>query len=201
MATPTNPRFPAYKFNVPFWMFDIQNKQLITSVTIPNSDITDSKDVILTEQPIPGSNFSPVYAGGMGNRKISFTLPIVKRNNTVGNLPLLRQYQNLRERSFGYKGMFRQQAQFTPNPKVLFNWGLGSIPLIYFVKKCDFTHRQGLTNQLGFSQYTDVHFELWLDEANPYNKTEALFRKIGSIAGQVQGAADVIAGMKGYRPY
>ena len=51
---------------------------------------------------------------GWGNRKISFTLPIIKRNNTVGNVLLLKQFENLRNQAVGFTNIFSNQ--FTPNP-------------------------------------------------------------------------------------
>lgn len=199
---PINFKAPHYNFNLPWYMFDIDNKQLITSIPIPSTDISDAKDVILTEQPIPGASFSHVHAGGMGNRKISFTLPVVKRNNTVGNILLLRQFQNLREPAFGWRGIFKANEQFKPNPRVLYAWGLGAVPLIYFVKKCDFKHKQGLTNNLGYPQYTDVDFELWLDENHPYNKMEMYMRRLGSIGGMVTQAYNTVESyLTSERPY
>ena len=41
---------PSYSFNVPWFIFDLMNLQLIVSPkTIPN-DITDKKDIILAEK-------------------------------------------------------------------------------------------------------------------------------------------------------
>ena len=70
--------------NVPFFIFDLFNFQLITVPQIP-SDISDSKSVVLSETPRPGLNFNPINIGGMGNRKISFTLPLIKKNGSVGS--------------------------------------------------------------------------------------------------------------------
>lgn len=197
---PINFNIPKFSFGVPWFMFDIANKQLITSTIIPSSDIQDSKAIILTEQPIPGQNYQPVFSGGLGNRKLSFTLPVVKRNNTVGNILILRQFQNLRERPFGLS--LKPQDQFQENPKVLYAYGVGAVPLVYFVAKCDLRHKQGLTNNVGNPQYTEVDFELWLDEANPYNRTDQTFRKLGSLGGAITQTIDVIGGLAGSgRPY
>jgi len=199
---PVNLNIPKFKFGLPWFMFDLSNRQLITSITIPMSDIQDNKDVFLTEQPIPGAAFSHVHAGGMGNRKIQFTLPVVKRNNTVGNMLLLRQFMNLREPSFGWRGIFKANEQFKPNPKVLFSWGVGTVPLIYFVKKVSFKHKQGMTNNLGNPTFTEVDFELWLDEAHPYNKTEMMMRRLGSLGGMATQAYDMITSYtSNERPY
>lgn len=181
---------PKLPFYLPWFIFDIGNKQLITSVTIPDN-ITDRKDIVLAETPIPGLNYQPINYGGGGNRKISFTLPIVKRNNTIGNVLLLKQFDNLRNQAVGLTGVF--SGQFKPNPKVLYYWGTGSVPLIYYVKKCDFVHQgQGFVNELGNPKYSMVEMELWLDETNILYKAEEVFRKITSLIGLIENAYTVV---------
>ena len=171
-------------------MFDIGNKQLITSVTIP-SDIADKKGVVLSERPIPGLNYEPVSYGGGKNRKISFTLPIIKRNNTVGNVLLLKQFDNLRNQAVGLTGVF--SGQFKPNPKVLYYWGTGSIPLIYYVNKCDFIHKgEGWINELGNPKYSFVEIELILDETSILYKAEEIYRKVTSLVGVIENAYTVV---------
>ena len=170
-----NFKIPSYSFSLPWFMYDLENNQLITSQTRPG-DITDSKDVFLTETPIPGLNFSPVQPSGNGNRKISFTLPLLKRNNTVGNSLLLTQFRSLRNQATGIMNIYSQQ--FTPNPKVLYYWGTGSLPLVYFVSKCNLVHKDGFVNQQGQPQYTEAQIELILDESHPLYKAEEFFRYV-----------------------
>jgi hypothetical protein len=184
-----NYNIPKFPYNIPFWMFDISNKQLITTTTIPG-DIVDKKDIFYSEVPIPGMNFQPVMIGGGGNRKLNFTLPLIKRNNTIGNLLILKQFDMLRNQNMGLTQMF--SGQFRGFPKVLFMYGTGSIPLLYFVKNCSFTHKTGMINELGFPQYSEIEFELWLDENSILYKGEEIFRKITSISGMVVGLVDVI---------
>ena len=195
-----NEKLPFVASHLPWFMFDLYNLQLISSPTIPLGNISDTKDIILAETPIPGLGFSPISTGGMGNRKISFTLPLVKRNNVVGNVMLLKQFDNLRYQSYGMNpaNIFNQSRQFNPNPKVLFYWGTGSgVPLEWYVKKCDFSHTSAFVNRFGYTQYTDITFELWLDETSPLFRVEEIFRKLASIVGQVESAYDVAQTMKG----
>ena len=187
-----------FKYNVPGFMLDIDNKQLITSPFIP-SDIKDVKDIVLAETPIPGLNFSPINYGGGGNRKITFTIPLINKNNTVGNMLMLKQFDNLRNQAVGFTGIF--SSQFRPTPRVLFNWGIGSVPLVYWVKKCDATHKQGWTNQLGSPMYSEIEMELWLDEKHPLYRAEEAFRKFASIAGMVQSVFETVESNLGKRPY
>lgn len=184
-----NFNIPNYDFNLPWFMFDISNKQLITTKTVPG-DMADNKEVFLTETPIPGLNHSPIQHGGNGNRKISFVLPLIKRNNTVGNSLLLQQFSALRNQAVGLLNIF--STQFNPNPKVLYYWGTGSIPLIYYVKKCDFSNKKQWTNQLGQPQFSEVSIELWLDEDNILYKAEEAFRKVSILTQQAVTAFDTI---------
>jgi hypothetical protein len=185
---------PHYSFNLPWFMFDLSNKQIITSRTVPG-DMSDTKDIFLTETPIPGLNYSPVQTGGNGNRKISFTLPLIKRNNTVGNSLMLQQFHALRNQAVGIKNIF--STQFNPNPKVLYYWGTGSVPLVYFVKKCDFTNKKQWTNQLGQPQYSEIAIELWLDERNILYKAEEVYRKLSIITQQAVVAVESVEGFGG----
>jgi len=184
-----NFKLPKFAFNLPWFLYDIGNKQLIVSQTIPD-EISDVKDVILTETPIPGLNYQPITPGGGGNRKITMTIPIVKRNNSVGNILLIKQFEQLRNQNVGLTGVFSNQ--FTPNPQVLYYWGTGSVPLVYWVKKCDFTHSGGWVNEIGNPTYTGVSLELWLDETNPLYELEQLFRKFSALSGSVVNAYDVV---------
>jgi len=187
---------PKFNFNLPWFLFDIVNAQLITTPLIPG-DITDSKDIILTETPIPGLNYSPIQYTGGGNRKISFTLPLIKRNNTIGNVLLLKQFDQLRNQSAGLADVF--SGQFTPNPKVLYYWGVGSVPLVYYVSKCNMTHKAGWTNQVGQPQYTDLEIELILDESHPLYKAEELFRKVSAFSGFISNNFNTIKTKRGER--
>jgi len=191
---PINFKVPNYAFQLPWFMYDLYNKQLITSQTIPG-DIKDSKDIYLTEVPIPGLNYAPVQPSGNGNRKISFTLPLLKRNNTVGNSLLLQQFHALRNQATGLLNIF--SSQFNPNPKVLYYWGTGSLPLEYWVSKLDLTNKKGWVNQVGQPQFSEVSIELILDENNFLYKAEEMFRKVSVYTASTVYGIDNIAGTNG----
>lgn len=177
---------PKFAFKMPWFMFDISNKQLITSPIIP-SDIKDTKEIVLTEHPIPGLNYSPITPGGAGNRKIRFTLPLIKRNNTVGNVLMLKQFDMLRNNAVDITEIFTSSSQFESTPRVLYYWGTGSIPLVWWVKRCNATHKQHWVNELGFPQVSEIEFELWLDETHPLYLAEEVFRKAAALLGMVSG--------------
>lgn len=185
-----NFKVPQYAFSLPWFMYDLYNHQLITSPTIPG-DIKDSKDIFLTEVPIPGLNYSPVQPSGNGNRKISFTLPLIKRNNTIGNSLILQQFQALRNQAVGLLNIYSNQ--FNPNPKVLYYWGTGSVPMEYWVSKCELTNKQSWINQMGQPQFSEVNIELILDENNFLYKAEEMYRKVSMYIASSVSAIDNIA--------
>jgi hypothetical protein len=191
------PKFPQV---FQWFMYDLGNNQLITSIFIPG-DITDTKDIVYAETPIPGLSHQPIQSGGMGNRKISFELPLIKRNGIIGNVHLLKQFDRLRNPTSNFASAFMQSSQFTSNPKVLYNWGIGSVPLIWYVKKCDPTHKQHWVNAFGQPQYSELQFELWLDENNPLNRAEEIWRQLASIYGQVESTLDNVKYMQKRRSY
>ncbi len=195
MGTP----IPRYSFAVPWFMLDLYNRQLITSKIIPG-DIRDTKQIILTEVPIPGLNFQPVMPGGNANRKISFILPLIKRSALTGNVLLLKQFEQLRNQATGFRKI--STAQFTPNPKVLYYWGTGSLPLVYWVARCDATHHQGWVNSQGMPQYSEIEIELILDETDPLYKVEELFRKASALVATVLNPTEIAVGaLTGRKPY
>lgn len=192
------PISPSWAFRLPWFMYDLYNRQLITSPVIPG-DISDSKEIVLAEQPIPGLNYSPVSPGGGGNRKISFTLQLISRNRGPGNVDLLKQFDMLRNQAGSLFGP--QPGQFTPNPKVLYYWGTGSIPLVWWVKKADATHKQGWVNAAGNPQVSEIALELWLDESDPLYQGEEMWRKASTILGRARGAAQTAVDTFGGKPY
>ena len=184
-----NLKIPYYAYSLPWFMYDLYNNQLITSPTVPG-DIEDSKQIFLTETPIPGLNYSPVQPAGNGNRKISFTLPLIKRNNTIGNSILLQQFHALRNQATGLLNIYSNQ--FNPNPKVLYYWGTGSVPLEYFVSKCNFSNKQQWVNELGQPQYSEVSIELILNENSILYKAEEMYRKVSLYIGSTALSFDNI---------
>jgi hypothetical protein len=177
--------------SLPWWMFDLGTKQLITSGTIPEGSISDKKAVIITETPIPGRNFQPIASGGNGNRKVSFKLPILSRTVAIGDVGLIKQFEALRNQSRGLFGL-RPKGQFAQNPKVLYSWGIGSLPLEWYVSRCDFDNRADMVNRAGMPQYTMVDIELILDETSKLYIAEEAFRSAMILTGMSQGATGII---------
>lgn len=177
-------------FNLFWFMLDISNYQLITSKYCIPSDIKDSKEIVLAETPIPGLNFKPITYGGGGNRKISFTLPLINRDKNQGNVPMLKMYESLRNQATGVTKLF--SGIFTPTPQVLFQYGTGSLPLVYWVKKCDFNNKAGWINRTGQPQYTEIEIELWLDETSPLYFAEEVYRRAAALSGEAFQALSYI---------
>ena len=172
-------------FHVPWFLVNLKDFQVITAPTIPE-DISDQKGIVLAEQQVPGMNYQPILPGGGENRKISFRLRIVRFDPVIGNITLLNQFRNLRNRQTGRFGW--TSARFAPMPKVLYYWGTGSVPQEYWVSRCDATHREKWVNEFGSPQVSDIDLELILDEESPIYEAEELFRATTGIFGEaVQG--------------
>lgn len=180
--------------NLRWFMLDLTNRQLITGPHVPD-DIKDTKEIVLTETPIPGQNFSPIQTGGMGNRKLSFTIPLIKRNNTVGNMLLLKQFHTLRNKARNERGGRGK------NPRVLYYWGIGSLPQVYYVKKCDVTNKKQWVNQFGYPTYSEIQIELWQDYTHPVTRAEEEFRDLTRRLGIVLPAFDIVSSALNDTPY
>lgn len=178
---------------LPWFLIDISNYQLITSGTIPEGTIKDRKSIVITETPIPGRNSQPVSFGGNGNRKVSFTLPIIRRNDIYGDILIIKQFDALRNQASGFMGLTKK-GQFLPNPKVLYYWGIGSVPLLWYVTKCDFQHTANMVNVAAYPQHTLVEMELTLDEDNDLYKAEAIFRGVSQVLGVADSALELTMG-------
>jgi hypothetical protein len=187
--------------SLPWFMFDLYNKQLITSATIPEGVIKDTKAIVITETPIPGRNFQPISTGGNGNRKISFSLPICRRNAVDGDMLLLKQFELLRNQSQGFLGKAAQRGQFSSNPKVLYSWGIASVPLVCYVTKCEFQHTANMVNAIGIPQHSVVDIELAIDETDPLYAAEEQFRNAAALLGGLESLFAIAQGKLGGNPF
>lgn len=179
---------------IDWFMYDLANDQLIISPIVPG-DISDSKAIVISETTVPGQDYAPVHSSGTGNRKISFTIPIIQRNNYTGNTIQLNYFKSLRHRVDGGGRNGRR------TPQVLYYWGTGSAPMVYWVTRCDFNHRQGWINSIGAPMITDVSIELWLDPTHDITAMEEEFREFSESLGGVVPALDIAASGASVRRY
>ena len=185
---------PANRTN--WFMFDLSNKQLISLTTAPET-VSDTKGTATVEVSVPGGAYKPVLFSSLENKKIAFTIRVIARNQVLGNQVYIQQFDALRHPQVGLFSIFADKTAFTPNPKVLYHYGTGTaVPLVYFVS---IAMEHSLFNNWGYPQITDVTVELILDEDNLINQAETVTRKIAMIAGTVQGAGSMVAGMAGVR--
>jgi hypothetical protein len=177
--------------SLPWFIFDLSNKQLITTSTWPG-DIRDTKAIVLTETPVPGLNYQPVTPVGGGNRKISLTIPVV-RKSIEGNLLMLKQFDALRNQSSGFLEFMT--GRFAPNPKVLYYWGSGDMPLVWWVSKCDFTHKALWYTRAGQPMYSEIELELIYDETHWLNQVEMMYRMVAPLASEALQVAQGAVGL------
>ncbi|ATN94956.1 hypothetical protein [Leptospira phage LE3] len=175
---------------LPWYLFNPENGILITSPTYPLS-IQDRKEVIYAELGVPGLNYTPLVPSRNGNRKISFTLPIINRKGALGNSNMMQAFEMLRNSDNPsllpiFTGSIVKKVQFESTPQVVYSWGTHSTPLMYSVRKMDFTHDGRFTTKMGASAYTMVECELELDENSMLYKMQNLLRVVQARAGLVQ---------------
>jgi hypothetical protein len=185
---------------LPWHMFILDANLLITS-PFTTGDINDTKSILFAETTIPGLSYAPVSAGGFGNRKISFSLQIIQRNGIDGNRNILKLFEILRHPASSLADIFKNNTQFVQNPKVVYNYGIGSAPLVWYVTKCDITHTGQYVNAAGNPRFSKVDLELTLDEKDFTNEMEKVFRQFAALNGAaettIQTTLDV-AGLKGF---
>ena len=199
LGSVTNPQsllnIGSLKAKTNWWMFDIDNKQLISLTTAPRS-VSVTKDIKYTNLSVPGLDYEPSNFSGLGNETISFSIQAIARNDLIGNQILLKQFQNLKNPSVGLLSFYSKREVFNPNPRVLIQYGTGSaIPLVYKVKKCDYVNSEW--NALGYPTVSNISLQLELDEENPINKAEATAAKVGALLGTLQSAGNLIGGFTG----
>ena len=88
----------------------------------------------------------------------------------------------------------KRKNQRANNPKVLYYWGVGSVPLEYYVTKCGIQHTANVVNAVGLPQHSIVSLELTLDETSMLYKVEEVYRDITSVMGVATSATQGIRG-------
>ena len=185
MGTFSAGTFKVKKVTIPWFLFIKDFNILITSPTIPTT-ISDKKKIVYSEIPVPGKNYTQKIGIRGENRILSFTLPIINRLSPLGNSNILQAFELLRNSDSPSLASLVQgntPQQFKSSPKVIYYWGTHSSPLEYFVNVCDFEHNSTLTNKMNRSQFTNVSFELELDESSALYKADRVSRVIQARAG------------------
>lgn len=199
LGSVTNPQglLNVGKLNVKtnWWLFDLDNKQLISLTTAPRS-VSNTQSIKYTNLSVPGLDYEPSNYSGIGNQKISFSIQAIARNDILGNQILIKQFEALRKPSVGLTSLYAKREIFVPNPRVLIQYGTGSaVPLVYFVKKCDFVNSEWTST--GYPKVTDIALDLELDGTHPINVAESIAIKAGTLVGTLQSAGNVISGFTG----
>lgn len=187
---------------LPWYIFNETNGILITSITIPTT-VEDKKEIVFAETSLPGLNYTPLTPARNGNRKLSFSLPIIKRTpkGFLGNTGMMAAFEMLRNNDNpSLLSLFSKRGgDFNPNPKVVYSWGTHTIaPMEYFVRKCDFSHDTRFVTKLGLTEFSVVSMELELDENSALYRADRLVRVVNARKGMVDSISQVLG--KG-RPY
>lgn len=189
------PKYSARNLNyVPWFIFSIDTGDLIISKTIPDS-VSDVKPITRPGTQIPGGDSEVSKFGSIGSRRISFSIRFAKFNSGLGVAPTVKALENLRNPTPPLLG-FGTPDPFTSNPEVIYWHGTGSLPLQYFVNRCDFTH--SYPNRLGNPQVTDASIELILNEGGDLVFAEELYRQ---VTAKLSYAQSLRSGFGNVHPY
>ena len=183
--------------SVPWFIVDIESFDVITLPNVP-LNVTSSKNINYAKKGVPGDETQPMQFTGMGPKTISFDIDVIKKSQTLGALPVIKQFESLRVPQFGLGNLIFGGSN--RNPKVLFHYLAGDLlPLEYYVTKCDLTN--SLPNFAGYPQRCEVSMELTLDEKSVLYTSEKMARVALKALGAVEGVDSLIRSAAGSSPY
>lgn len=178
------------------------NLNIITNKSIPEST-SSSRALNYSEVQIPGGGTAIPKFGSIGAKHIGFSLKVVNFNKKLGVVPKVAAFERLRTPAVGALTEIvntvtgSRDAPFTPNPRVLYYYGTGSFPMIYFVTKCDLV--LSYPNYRGNPQVAEVTMELIMDESSKLYHVERAYKQLMGRIGAFQSIAR--NGNKGCKPY
>lgn len=188
------------QFSAIFRAIDTQ-PTFFSSRIVPEA-ITSNKPINYSDKAVAGGRTSIPQFGNFGATTLSFSLRYASMNDTLGVTRTQKFFESLRNPETGIFSSFAQpfsaDEPFRPNPKVLYYYGTNSVPMVYFVTKCNFTLSS--YNTKGFAQVIDVSLELVLDESGALFEAERLFRSTINAASLI-GAIGNKEKSSTYNPY
>lgn len=155
------------------WFINIYGTAFtLASRNVPDS-ISSQKAINRVDQQIPGGGTSISKFGNITAEKINFSVKLASFNNELGVSDQVRFFDMLRT---PYSNAYGEQRPFVSNPKVVYWYGNGKLPMLYYVGKCDYTLSKW--NIYGQPQVMSVSLELILDEDSDVYKAETIIRQI-----------------------
>lgn len=153
---------------------------LITNRLLP-SDIDDVKQGVWNNYPVPGKDFSDPYHVRNDNLKVSFTVPIVNINDGFGNSNELNAIEKTRSVQLDLSET--NESAWRQNPICIYSgWGTNKPPLPVRITNAPFRHKRDFTNvKSGFSQYTEVSFEMTYIESSVLFQAWMKLRDLGAF--------------------
>lgn len=188
------------RFAMPWWLLDLKNFNLILNRAVP-TEVTSEKSINYVEILVPGGASADDRYSNMGSETISFSIPIINFNNTLGNYPQVSQFRLLRQPAYWPWELHKLLLGFTTGapdefrepPRVYLMWGTGNLfPLEYKVTQCSFTN--AYMNGIGMPRYTVCNLSFKLVENGILYSTERIAGRLGAIFGFVQNTQGFIFG-------
>lgn len=181
---------------IPWFIYIWDSPYILMSRNVPES-ITSQKTINRTNQSIPGAGTSIPKFGNIDAEKISFSIKLASFNNELGVTDQVRFFDLLRTPDSPTTDVVSRP--FTANPQVLYWYGNGKLPMLYYVAKCDY--RLSKWNIYGMPQVVDVDFEFILDEESKVYKMEVAARKLLAATAGAESVASQLSPSKFKNPY
>jgi hypothetical protein len=176
--------------------------EFYTSKNIP-LETDSSRKINRTKRQVPGGATVASSFANMEDKIISFSFETGKYNAQFGIMDDYRFFDSLRKPRIDISGAtsissgtatatgWDKAKPFTPNPKVLYGYGAGSmIPQVYFVD--DVKIKTADPNKYGYHQFMNVSITLSYDEANALNTAESTINGILSLVGVAGGISSAL---------
>ena len=174
---------------IPWFILNVESKELIVLPNVP-MEITSTKDAKYTQTAVPGASADSIQFAGLGATKLSFSIILLKKDPIVGNMPTLKQFENLRVPKFSVVDGLIPPANNKP-PAIWFWYGSGmTAPQEYHVSKMEFRHK--MYNRMGFPQHTDINVELIMNEHTKFYTFEKYSRAVLSTLGTIESLVTLI---------
>ena len=155
--------------------------------------IDSKKSINYFEAPNIGGSHHQKFFTGFGNAQITFNVISIDKDDPTGVMSTIAFFEALREPApglLGIAGSFFGNENFPP-PKVLYNFGTGSImPQIWVVDsvviKTSLLKSGTIEGLYGIPKKADFTITLSLDEDNVLNRANQIAKKSAQVGASVK---------------
>jgi len=160
--------------------------------TFNPTEVKSSKKIHYAIAPNIGGASKKRYFSGFDSKEISFNLRCVDMESPIGVTDEIAFFEQLREPDPGlFSGWFGGYGNENfPPPKVLFQFGVSIVPLVWDVLDVDIVSDHFTSGKVsgvfGFPKKCDVSIKLALDEEHFLNQANQVAKKAEMVAASAE---------------